>query len=111
MEINQIPYSVEGTDHLIGFYSRKRCRARTYPRAPTRSSGETQSAKYAFDEQAAEARYENVQTERERDDRTTSLHELFDAMKELIAPQLHARCAEVLAACTAIPKNWNDFLS
>ena len=54
-------------------------------------------------------------TRREEDASSTPVPRLDDAsdeistpsgaaVKELIAPQLHARCAEVLAACTAIPK-------
>lgn len=63
-----------------------------------------QLAKYAFDERAAAARYENVRVEEERGAHTSSLDELYEAMKQLIAPQLHSRCAEVLAACTAIQR-------
>jgi hypothetical protein len=61
-----------------------------------------QLAKYAFDEHAAEARYENVRVEQETGAHSSSLDELYEAMKQLIAPQLHSRCAEVLASCTAI---------
>ncbi len=63
-----------------------------------------QLAKYAFDEDAASARYENVRVEQAKNDKTKSLDELFEAMKELVAPQLHNRCAEVLAACAAIQR-------
>lgn len=63
-----------------------------------------QLAKYAFDEDAAVERYENVQAERARDTHTASLDELYEELKQLVAPQLHTRCAEVLAACTAIQR-------
>jgi hypothetical protein len=63
--------------------------------------GPTQLAKYALDERAAEAQYESVRLQQESE-QTATLTDLYEAMKELIAPQLHARCAEVLAACTSI---------